>query len=63
MKPVNDAEDVKTEHQRQAVEKVTDIFKDYSTSERAKFYSHLEYIPEIDKSMSLVMVNVPMGDE
>lgn len=52
MKPVNDAEDVKTSMQREASANVTEIFKDYSKSERAKFYSHLEYIPEIDKNMN-----------
>lgn len=52
MKPVNDAENIKTEHQRAAVEKVNDIFKDYTTPERAKFYSKLTYVPEIGKNLN-----------
>lgn len=66
MKPVNDAEDFKTEHQKLAVDKVNEIFKDYTTPERAKFYSKLQYIPEIDKSMNkmeMMMTVLHWGNE
>lgn len=52
MKPMNDAENFKTQHQRVAVEKLNEIFNDYSVPERAKFYSKLDFVPEIQKSMN-----------
>lgn len=65
-KPMNDAEDSKTSRMREAVGSMDEMFKDYSRSERAKFYSRLTHIPEINMDMNkmdMMMTVLHWGNE
>lgn len=65
-KPMNDAEDFKTARMRVSADQINEIFKDYSKSERAKFYSRLTHIPEIGMDMNkmdMLMTVLHWGNE